>query len=366
MKIKRKFAKNVNGLKYFYLQSGYLNKEKSNTILFLHGFPELSYSFRYLMEYFTKEGYFCIAPDQRGYGYTKLKKNKKDKVTNYSILNLTKDIFCFLKELQISKVNIVGHDFGSYITCYFSLLYPNFIKSVVTMSMPFSGTKNKKYNFDIKKINEGLKALKPSKKHYQVYFSGKSANNNMTNSKQGILKFLRAYYHFKSFDYQSNLPYKLKSISPVQLAEMPEYYIMKKNLGMSQTVKKYMPSKLQIDNCFWLNNKDLKVYAESFRKNTFQGPLNWYRMMIDRKEKKRILDLKLPSNLNFPSIFIAGKSDWGIYQKPGELENMKNFFTNNFKAFIIEKAGHWVQQERPKKTFEIIINFYKSNMKNNI
>ena len=45
---------------------------------------------------------------------------------------------------------------------------------------------------------------------------------------------------------------------------------------------------------------------------------------------------------------------------------MKKFFTNNFKAFIIEKSGHWVQQENPKKTFEIIINFYKSNIKNNI
>ena len=74
MKVKGKFAKNVNGLKYFYLQSGNLNKKKSNTILFLHGFPELSYSFRYLMEYFSKVGYFCIAPDQRGYGNTKLTK----------------------------------------------------------------------------------------------------------------------------------------------------------------------------------------------------------------------------------------------------------------------------------------------------
>ena len=43
---------------------------------------------------------------------------------------------------------------------------------------------------------------------------------------------------------------------------------------------------------------------------------------------------------------------------------MKNFFTNNFKAFTIRNSGHWVQQERPKKTFDIINNFYKSIKKN--
>ena len=186
----------------------------------------------------------------------------------------------------------------------------------------------------------------------------------MTFSKQGIFKLLRGYYHFKSYDYKGNLPFKLKNATSKQLAMMPEYYIMKKSLGMSQTVKKYMPDKLQIKNCFWLTNKDLKVYSESFKKNTFRGPLNWYKMMLNVKERKKILNLKLPITVNFPAIFIAGKSDWGIYQKPGEFENMKNFFTNNFKAFIINNAGHWVQQERPKRTFDIINNFYKSIMKN--
>ena len=31
---------------------------------------------------------------------------------------------------------------------------------------------------------------------------------------------------------------------------------------------------------------------------------------------------------------------------------MKNFFTNNFKAFLVENAGHWVQQEKSKQTFK--------------
>jgi len=82
-------------------------------------------------------------------------------------------------------------------------------------------------------------------------------------------------------------------------------------------------------------------------------------MMLDEKEKKKIINLKLPVRLDIPAIFIAGQADWGIYQKPGEYENMNKFFTNYFKTFIVDNAGHWVQQENPKKTFTIMNNFYK-------
>ena len=361
MKTKKKIINNINGLNYFYLQAGMLNKNKSNVILFLHGFPELSYSYRYLMHYFSKDGYFCIAPDQRGYGNTKLNDNKKDKISNYSILNLTKDIYCFIKKLGVTKINVVGHDFGSYVASYFSMLYPKFINTLVIMSMPFSGTKNNKNKFDIKKINKRLKELYPPRKHYQYYFSGRSANKNMMQSKQGVSNFLRAYYYFKSYDYKSNFPRKLKNASAKTLAVMPEYYIMKNHLGMSQTVNKYMPNKLQIKNCYWLTNKDLKVYSDSFKINTFQGPLNWYKMMLNKKENKVLANLQLPNKIKVPTIFIAGKADWGIYQKPGEYENMKNFFTNNFKAFLVDNAGHWVQQENAEQTFKIMKNFYKLN-----
>ena len=59
------------------------------------------------------------------------------------------------------------------------------------------------------------------------------------------------------------------------------------------------------------------------------------------------------------TIFIAGKADWGVFQRPGQLDRMKNFFNKYYGTIIIDKAGHWIQQEQPKKTFEAIYNFYK-------
>ena len=70
--------------------------------------------------------------------------------------------------------------------------------------------------------------------------------------------------------------------------------------------------------------------------------------------------MNLQNSIYTPSIFISGDADWGMYQKPGDLEKMENiFFKNYFGRFIIQQAGHWVQQEQPNKTFQAIINFLK-------
>ena len=83
--------------------------------------------------------------------------------------------------------------------------------------------------------------------------------------------------------------------------------------------------------------------------------------MLSKKEKLRIIKLNLPRYTSIPSIFISGSADWGIYQKPGDLENMESLFLKNyFGRVIINNAGHWVQQEQPDKTFNAIINFFKT------
>ena len=80
--------------------------------------------------------------------------------------------------------------------------------------------------------------------------------------------------------------------------------------------------------------------------------------MLSLKEQKKLINLKLPCVVSVPSLFIAGEADWGIYQKPGELEKMESIFFSNYAGTkIIKKAGHWVQQEKPKETFKEIISF---------
>jgi pimeloyl-ACP methyl ester carboxylesterase len=61
-----------------------------------------------------------------------------------------------------------------------------------------------------------------------------------------------------------------------------------------------------------------------------------------------------------PSMFIAGKSDWGVYQAPGAFERMqKTACTRMVAAHLVEGAGHWVQQEQAEQTSKLIIDFLR-------
>ena len=62
-----------------------------------------------------------------------------------------------------------------------------------------------------------------------------------------------------------------------------------------------------------------------------------------------------------PSCFIAGKSDWGIYQRPGGdmIKMQKDALTNMRGCHLVEGAGHWVQQEQPEKVSALLLDFLK-------
>ena len=228
------------------------------------------------------------------------------------------------------------------------------------MSMPFPGPPIIKNISKMLRMNQKLALLEPKRKHYQYYFSSYGANDNIMKCKQGLNSFLRSYFYFKSYDYKGNKPFKLKSFTAKEISKMPEYYIMRFNLGMSQTVKKYSPTQTKISKCAWLNEVDLDYYVKNFLNSGIKKPLSWYKVMLSKKEKLRIIKLNLPKSNNVPSIFISGSADWGMYQKPGDLEKMENFFFKKYYGrFIIKKAGHWVQQEQPHKTFDLIIKFLK-------
>ncbi len=307
------------------------------------------------------EGFRVIAPDQRGYGKTVGgSKDFEDDIRQYSLFNLTIDILSFLFKLKIYKVDLlVGHDAGSIVAGTAALIRPDIFKSVVMMSAPYTGVPkiNVKKNSD--PIHKNLKDLQVPRKHYQWYYSSKQANDDMhLKSKKKLHQFLRCYFHTKSADWKQNFPHKLKAWTAKELAKLPEYYIMKLNDTMVDSVIKFKPKNKNYEK--WLNDEELSFYTETFFKNGFQSSLNWYRCMTSNEMND---DLKIfyGKNINIPSMFISGEKDWGMYQKPGALEEMRKNVCKNFYGInIVKNAGHWVQQEQPKKVCELLLNFYNS------
>ena len=178
---------------------------------------------------------------------------------------------------------------------------------------------------------------------------------------QGVHAFLRAYYHHKSADWKENKPFALKSWTAGELERMPTYYIMDLEEDMAQTVAHEMPGPAEISANKWLPDNELAVYAGEYGRNGFQGGLQWYRCGTNPIVAS---DLQLFSGrtIDVPSCFIAGKSDWGIYQRPGAdmIKMQKDALTNMLGGcHLIEGAGHWVQQERPEQVSALLLDFLK-------
>ena len=109
----------------------------------------------------------------------------------------------------------------------------------------------------------------------------------------------------------------------------------------------------------WLPDSELRVYSTEYERTGFQGGLQWYR---SRTEARYDSELQLFSGrtIDAPSIFIAGKSDWGTYQRPGNFERMqRSACTRMLGCHLIDGAGHWVQQEQPQRVSEPLIEFLR-------
>ena len=363
--IRSRFVDGINGLRMHILEAGHEAKDRS-LVLLLHGFPELAYSWRKVMLPLAAAGYHVVAPDQRGYGRTTGWDGDYDgDVASFRMLNLVRDVMGLVSALGYRSVEgVFGHDAGSYVAAWCSLIRPDVFRRVAMMSAPFSGPPSLPFNTDregSKKIHDSihddLAALKRPRKHYQWYYSTRPANDDMCKCAQGVHAFMRAYYHHKSADWKQNRPFPLTSWTATELDKMPTYYIMDLNENMAETVAKEMPSPAEIAANRWLPDNELAVYAQEYGRNGYQGGLQWYRCNTSGANNGE-LQLFSARTIDVPSCFIAGKSDWGIYQRPGgDMTKMqKDVLTNMLGGcHLIEGAGHWVQQEQPEKVCAVLL-----------
>jgi pimeloyl-ACP methyl ester carboxylesterase len=339
----------VNGLSMHCLEAGAPGQP---CVLLLHGFPELSYSWRKVMPALAAAGFHVLAPDQRGYGRTTGWDGRYDgDLASYRMLNLVQDCLSLLSRLEIGQAHVVGHDFGSPVAAYCALTRPDVFRSVVLMSAPFGGPPAKPPDTG---FLEDLAAL--GRKHYHWYYSTREADGDMRDCPQGMRAFLRAYYYYKSADWNGNRPHPLKEWSAAELAKLPTYYVMRLGETMAQTVAPQLPA----GEAKWLTDIELAVYADAFRKNGFQGGLQWYRCRTTPGHSADVIALAGRS-IDIPSMFIGGAADWGVYQKPGDFERMQGAACSRMLGcHLVPGAGHWVQQEQPEKTAALLLAFLRA------
>jgi pimeloyl-ACP methyl ester carboxylesterase len=208
--VRSRFVNDVNGLRMHVLEAGFEVKDRPCVFL-LHGFPELAYSWRKVMLPIAVAGFHVIVPDRRGYGRTSGGDVRfDDDLEPFGTLNQVQDVLALASAFGYRSIAaVIGHDFGSPLAAWCSLVRPDVFRSVVMMSAPFAGPPALPFNTsegpksqDISlvpsdPIYDELAKLHPPRKHYQKYFASREANEDMWHSPQGIHDFLRAYYHIK-------------------------------------------------------------------------------------------------------------------------------------------------------------------------
>jgi pimeloyl-ACP methyl ester carboxylesterase len=373
---------NVNGMTVHILEAGYETPGRP-AVLLLHGFPELAYSWRKVMPSLSAAGYHVIAPDQRGYGRTIGWDDSYDAdPDSFRILNMTRDAVGLVYAMgHRSVAMVVGHDAGAPVASWCALIRPDIFRSVTIMSSPFEGAPSLPFNtapLDPAKasplprpamtddeLDAELAKLNPPRKYYQNYQRTRGANDDMLHAPQGLHAFFRAYYFYKSADYKGNNPHPLKARTAQEMAQIPTYYVMEKDKGMAATVAPFMPAAEYIANCKWLTEAEVEVYATEYGRTGFTGALQGYRVRRG-SDPRSIAEMHTFSGrtIDVPSQYIAGKSDWGVYQTPGAVDKMRNSACTHMVGFhLLDGAGHWVQQEQPEPVSALLVQFLRDYAK---
>ncbi|MEH6943888.1 alpha/beta fold hydrolase [Bacillus sp. JJ722] len=153
---------NVNGLQFHVVDEG-----SGPAVLLLHGFPDSSYLWRNQIQTLVKAGYRVIAPDLRGFGET----DKPQEVEAYDIQLLLGDVIGILKELQVERVRLVGHDWGAVLGWALTSLFPHVVDKYVPISVGLPGGR---HGLSIDQLEKSWYIFMFQSQHYAEEFLSKN------------------------------------------------------------------------------------------------------------------------------------------------------------------------------------------------
>lgn len=299
-------------------------KGSGPVVLCVHGWPELWYSWRHQISHFSELGYTVAAMDVRGYGGS----SKPESISAYSIKNLSSDVAAIIREISNGPVVLLGHDWGAPIVWNTALLYPDLVRAVAGLSVPYTPGSDTAF-IDM------AKQLYADRFFYQIYFQT-----------EGIAEA----------ELEADVPAALRKIYYAISGDAPSGTWLTDKPGDSQLLDGMVdPDPFPT----WLTTADLEKYSNAFQTGGFRGPLNRYRAQgFDIEELVAIRG----QTIQQPACFIGGEKDpvrhfvtgFDMYANPGAA-------CDDFRgSTIIDGVGHWVQQEAPAKTNAALTTFLSS------
>ncbi|HCB34788.1 MAG TPA: epoxide hydrolase [Acidimicrobiaceae bacterium] len=298
-------------------------------VLFVHGFPESWYSWRFQLPAVAAAGYRAAAIDVRGYG----RSAAPAAIEEYAMVRHVGDNVGVVRALDCDTAAIVGHDWGSPIAWSSALLRPDVFTSVALLSVPY----NARSDF---RPSAAFRLMGGDEEFYIEYFQ--EPGRAEAEIEADLAKWLAGMYFSASGD---GVRARIAS-------------------GDGSGGRFTVPAGGKLSDRFvwpepghppaWMSEDDFGVYLAEFQRTGLSGGLNRYRN-VDRDWADMAAWDGAP--IVQPSLFVGGEVDGPTVWGAGSIAQFPTTMPNLHKSVIVEGSGHWVQQEAAEQVNAELLEF---------
>jgi pimeloyl-ACP methyl ester carboxylesterase len=304
----------------FYLASG---SDHGPLIIFVHGWPELSISWRHQLRCFAGLGFRAIAPDMRGYGRSRVHQDHGD----YAVEHIVQDMLELLAALGREKAVWVGHDWGSPVVWSLASHHPNRCQAVANLCVPYLPK-----GF----ATESLVPLVDRGVYPEAEFPVGQWDYHL---------FYQEDFDKARAGFEANVRNTIKALfrkgSPSGKGKPSRTASVRKAGGWFGSGGQ--APDLPLDTAV-LSEEELSTYVAALERNGFFGPDSYY--MNPDRNAEYAKKAQNGSVLDLPVLFLHGEYDYVCETVVSRLAQPMRQHCRNLSEVIIQ-SGHWMAQEKP-------------------
>ncbi|MBW4520857.1 MAG: alpha/beta fold hydrolase [Scytolyngbya sp. HA4215-MV1] len=125
----------VGSWTWFYRQAEPIGRTDRSPVLLLHGLPSQSYSWREVLPALSAQGFWAIAPDWLGFGFSAKPDRREFAYTPDAFIAALED---FLTALKIERFSLVVQGFLGTVGLQYALRHPEQVERVMILNAPIT------------------------------------------------------------------------------------------------------------------------------------------------------------------------------------------------------------------------------------
>jgi soluble epoxide hydrolase / lipid-phosphate phosphatase len=303
-----------------YLAAG---PESGPLVILLHGWPELSLSWRHQLPCLASLGFRAIAPDMRGYGRSTV----YDRHEDYAQEKIVADMVGLLAALGGERAVWDGHDWGAPVAWNIASHHPELCHAVAGLCVPY------------RTVELGLDHLLGLVDR-ELYPEDRFPAGQWEYMRYYEANFPAAQAEMEA-DPDATLRVLFRSGNPKSIGKPSPSSMVRQNGGWFRGGAR--PPDMPLDERV-LSGADHAVYASALARNGFFGPNAWY--MNHARNAEYAAAAVNRGVLEMPALFLAARYDVTCETMTSRLAEPMNDFCRDLSVATVD-SGHWMAQEKP-------------------